>query len=81
VIHARILQLNPSLDRATLDESDRAQKALIQSPETQTLGLGAMTFSRWQTLVNQLADLHVTKARPVVQDLFQWPIETDLLKK
>jgi len=52
-------KLNPTMDAQTFKDSAEAQKPLIQSPDTEKLGLGAMTLSRWQTLVQQLVELKV----------------------
>jgi NitT/TauT family transport system substrate-binding protein len=51
--------LNPTMDAETFKDSAAAQKPLIESADTRRLGLGAMTLERWQTLVQQLADLKV----------------------
>jgi NitT/TauT family transport system substrate-binding protein len=52
-------KLNPTMDAKTFVASAAAQKPLIETEETQRLGLGAMTLERWQTLVRQLVELKV----------------------
>ncbi len=52
-------KLNQTMDAQTFKDSAEAQKPLIQSPDTEKLGLGAMTLTRWQTLVQQLIELKV----------------------
>jgi NitT/TauT family transport system substrate-binding protein len=50
-------KLNPTMYAQTFKESAEAQKPLIRTTETEKLGLGAMTRSRWQNLVEQLLDI------------------------
>ena len=57
-------RLNPTMDAQTFKESAEAQKPLIENTDTKRLGLGVMTFERWQTLVAQLVELKVI-AKPV----------------
>jgi NitT/TauT family transport system substrate-binding protein len=52
-------KLNQTMDAQTFKDSAEAQKPLIQSPDTEKLGLGAMTLTRWETLVQQLIELKV----------------------
>ncbi|HXV78706.1 MAG TPA: ABC transporter substrate-binding protein [Candidatus Binatia bacterium] len=52
-------RLNPTMDAQTFKESAAAQKPLIESADTERLGLGAMTLDRWRTLVEQLLELKV----------------------
>jgi NitT/TauT family transport system substrate-binding protein len=51
--------LNPTMDAQTFEDSAEAQKPLIRSADTEKLGLGAMTLTRWQTLVKQLVEINV----------------------
>jgi len=51
--------LNPTMDADTFTESAETQRALILTEETKRLGLGAMTFERWEKLAAQLLDLKV----------------------
>lgn len=60
-------KLNPTMDAQTFKESAEAQKPLIQSPDTEKLGLGAMTLARWHELVQQLVELKVID-RPVAAE-------------
>lgn len=57
--NAVMLQLNPTMDPATMAESAAVQKPLIDTGDTAKLGLGAMTIYRWQLLVEQLLELGV----------------------
>jgi NitT/TauT family transport system substrate-binding protein len=57
-------RLNPTMDAQTFKDSAEAQKPLIETAETRTLGIGAMTNARWQALIHQLTDLKVI-ATPV----------------
>jgi NitT/TauT family transport system substrate-binding protein len=52
-------KLNPTMDAQTFKDSAAAQKPLIETGQTKTLGVGAMTVQRWQALVQQLSDLKV----------------------
>lgn len=52
-------KLNPTMEMETFVASAEAQKPLIETDETKSLGLGCMTSERWQTLINQLVDLKV----------------------
>lgn len=52
--NARMSQLNPSIDAATLTESARVQKSMIELPNG---GVGTMTVERWTDLRQQLVDL------------------------
>ena len=52
-------KLNPTMDAETFKDSAAAQKPLIETAETKTLGVGAMTVERWQALVQQLSELKV----------------------
>jgi NitT/TauT family transport system substrate-binding protein len=52
-------KLNPTMDAQTFKDSAEEQKSLIQSADTEKLGLGVMTLTRWQTLVQQLTELKV----------------------
>lgn len=63
--------LNPAMDVATFTASAAAQKPLIETDFTRKAGgLGHMELSRWQTLVDQLADLKLIKKKPAADALF-----------
>lgn len=64
-------KLNPSMDAMTFQESAEAQKNLIETDETKTLGLGAMTVERWNQLADQLLDLKVIQKKPDIDSLFR----------
>jgi NitT/TauT family transport system substrate-binding protein len=63
-------RLNPAMDAETFAASAEAQKPLIETEETKTIGLGGMTATRWQTLIDQLADLKVIAKRPTAAECF-----------
>jgi NitT/TauT family transport system substrate-binding protein len=63
-------KLNPTMDAETFKDSADAQKPLIETDETNKLGVGAMTTERWQTLIDQLADLKVIEKKPAPSDCF-----------
>jgi NitT/TauT family transport system substrate-binding protein len=52
-------KLNREMDAKTFAEVAKIQAPLIETAETKASGLGAMTLARWQTLAQQLVDLHV----------------------
>jgi NitT/TauT family transport system substrate-binding protein len=66
-------KLNPTMDAQTFKESAEAQKPLIQSPETEKLGLGAMTLARWHELVQQLVELKVIDRPVAAESCFMEP--------
>lgn len=66
----KMAQLNKSMNEATFLESAQAQKELIQTKETLKSGLGSMTDSRWQLLIDQLFELKIIKTKPKAKDLF-----------
>ena len=63
-------QLNQTMDAQTFIESAEAQKPLIETDETRKLGLGAMTESRWKTLIGQLLDLKVIDKPLTAEECF-----------
>lgn len=71
--NAKMVKLNPAMDLKTMDDSAQAQLPLIETEETKTLGLGAMTETRWQTLADQLLDLKLVKAKVPAKELFTTP--------
>ena len=60
------------MDLSTFDESAAVQKLLIETSETRTLGVGAMTAQRWSELSQQLVDLNVIEKALPAQQLFIW---------
>ena len=62
--------LNPTMDLKTFAASAAAQLPLIQTDDTKTRGLGAMTPDRWRTLGQQLADLGVIEKAPTGEECF-----------
>jgi len=69
----RMAELNKSMDLATFTESAEAQKSLIETSETKTLGLGKMTEERWRVLTQQLLDLKLISKAPEAKSLFTNP--------
>lgn len=63
-------ELNKSMDAAMFASSTETQKPLIETSETKKLGLGTMALERWQTLINQLADLKLIKSKPEAKAMF-----------
>jgi NitT/TauT family transport system substrate-binding protein len=70
--NAVMAKLNKSMDAATFTASAAAQKALIETPETKTDGLGVMTEARWSELAKQLADMKYIDKAPTATELFRW---------
>ena len=66
-------ELNTDMDLDTFTRGAAAQKPLIETEETKTLGLGAMTAERWTTLAGQLVDLGVIKDAPPAAQCFVDP--------
>ena len=62
--------LNHEMDAQTFADAAEAQKSLIETEETRTLGLGTMTADRWQTLADQLAALKVIEKAPAAGECF-----------
>jgi NitT/TauT family transport system substrate-binding protein len=63
-------KLNPAMDAEALAASAEAQKPLIEDAETKASGLGSMQRARWETLVNELAELKLIEQKPNVDELF-----------
>ena len=66
--NAVMRKLNASMDEATFAEAAAAQKPLIEGPDAQAHGIGAMTKERWDTLGKQLADLALIDKVPASGD-------------
>jgi NitT/TauT family transport system substrate-binding protein len=66
-------ELNRDMDLDTFAQGAAAQKSLIETDETKTLGLGAMTAERWTTLGQQLVGLKVIKTAAPAQECFVDP--------
>ncbi len=69
----RMRELNPSMDAQTFTDSAVAQRPLIGTAETKTLGFGAMTEERWRRLVEQLHEMKVIARKPDAASLFRSP--------
>jgi hypothetical protein len=63
-------KLNPTMDAETFKDSAEAQKPLIETDVTKKLAIGAMTTERWQTLIDQLADLKAIEKKPSPAECF-----------
>jgi NitT/TauT family transport system substrate-binding protein len=68
--NAQLMKLNKDMDAQTFAAAAAAQKPLIETEETKTNGLGAMTLARWQTLAQQLVDLKVIDKAPPAEECF-----------
>ncbi|HET8711620.1 MAG TPA: ABC transporter substrate-binding protein [Spongiibacteraceae bacterium] len=66
--NAKMAQLNKAMDLATFLASAQAQKALIETKDGSKLG--SMTTQRWQTLVEQLLEIHMIKSSVPANQLF-----------
>lgn len=63
-------KLNGAMDDQALAAAAEAQRPLIDDADAKKFGLGSMQRARWETLVNQLADLKLIERKPAVDDLF-----------
>ncbi len=70
--NATMRKLNPAMDEETFRTSAVAQKPLIETAETEAIGLGGMTIERWQALVGQLVSLRQVESAPNPRDCFVW---------
>lgn len=64
-------KLNPTMELETFAASAEAQKPLIENADTKSAGLGVMTLTRWQALIDQLKTLKVITADIKATDCFQ----------
>jgi NitT/TauT family transport system substrate-binding protein len=71
--NAVMSQLNTDMDLDTFTQGAAAQKSLIETDETKTIGLGGMTAARWSALAQQLLDLGVLKDAPKPESCFVDP--------
>jgi NitT/TauT family transport system substrate-binding protein len=62
--NAAMEKLNATMDAQTFKDGATAQAPLIETDQTRADGLGSMTEQRWQTLIEQLADLKVV-SKPI----------------
>lgn len=63
--------LNKAMDVASMKASWKAQLSLIEPFPELPDKLGTMELSRWEILIDQLADLKLIKTKPKATDLFQ----------
>lgn len=68
----RMAALNPSMTKEAMDLAAAKQAALLQSADTERLGLGAMTAERWGAIAAQLRELGKLKAEPDPATVFRW---------
>jgi NitT/TauT family transport system substrate-binding protein len=67
----RMGQLNPSMNAETFAEVATAQAPYIETAQSKSQGLGAMTTERWQELIQQLVRLGDVKTPPKPEECFQ----------
>jgi NitT/TauT family transport system substrate-binding protein len=67
-------QLNPTMDQDTFAAAAATQKPMVQTSAPQQVG--SMTVERWQTLINQLADLKIIDQRIDARAVFYEPKQT-----
>jgi NitT/TauT family transport system substrate-binding protein len=65
--------LNKAMDAATFAAIAEAQKPFIETAETKSLGLGAMTSDRWKALSSTLLDLALIPSAVAADSLFIAP--------
>jgi NitT/TauT family transport system substrate-binding protein len=61
-------KLNTTMDAETFAAAAAAQKPLIETEETKSKGLGAMSRERWETLGKQLVELGLIDKAPSVDE-------------
>ena len=71
--NAQMGALNLQMDAKTFAEAAAAQKPLIETEETKSNGLGAMTPQRWNVLAAQLASLKAVANPPKAEQCFTNP--------
>jgi NitT/TauT family transport system substrate-binding protein len=74
-------RLNGAMDPATLAASADAQKPLIETEDTKTGGLGAMTRARWERLASQLKELGIIDKPVPADELFSAPETTSAVAR
>ncbi len=62
--------LNPTMDAETFALAAEAQKPLIETEPTKTVGLGSMTAARWEELGQQLVSLGIITRAPSAIECF-----------
>ncbi len=66
--NAVMQKLNPSMDADTFAAAADAEKALIESDDAKSHGIGSMTRARWETLGKQLVELGIVEREPAPND-------------
>lgn len=64
-------KLNKAMSPELFDESEKAQRPLIETAETKTSGLGTMTEARWKQLVEQLLEVKIIPNSIPATELFR----------
>jgi NitT/TauT family transport system substrate-binding protein len=72
--NAYMATLNTAMIKQAMDMGAARQAPLIQTPETETLGLGAMTEARWADIAGQLKAIGTIKSVPPTGTLFRWSV-------
>ncbi len=70
-------RMNPAMSAEMMDKVCEVQLPLIVTEDTKRLGLGGMLYSRWEELVNQLAEIGKLRKKPDPQTLFFWDPTAD----
>lgn len=66
-----IAKLNPTMDVKTQSEMFDIEKTLVDMDKKSKSALGSMSDERWQTLIDQLAELKLIKNKPKASEVFQ----------
>ncbi len=75
--NAIMAKLNPAMTKEAMDASAKRQEPLLQSADTDRLGLGAMTVERWTEIGKQLVDLGKIGSAPDPTELFVWEVASN----
>ena len=70
-------RMNPAMSPEMMAKVCDVQLPLIVTEDTKRLGLGGMLYSRWEELVNQLAEIGKLRKKPDPQTLFFWDPTAD----
>lgn len=64
-------KMNKALSPQLFDESEKAQRALVETAETKKAGIGTMTEARWKKLVEQLMEVKLIQKSVPANELFK----------
>ncbi|MDZ4755599.1 MAG: ABC transporter substrate-binding protein [Phycisphaerae bacterium] len=70
--NAVMAAMNPAMTKEAMDIAAKRQQPLIESPDTERLGLGAMTAERWSNTAQQLQRLGKITTLPAPEEIFLW---------